>query len=289
MRYIIAILGTTFLSVACFAANYFVAPVQGSSADSSLNDSVRELVISAVSENGQGVVDKSDRADFVLQATLMQLGASQVVTMKKKKGTKVVFSTKMKAETTSELDLVVSRLTRAVLNEERPQNNPTVGEITDQEVNQISRRTESREYRFFSFGPFGLTNMNNTNVAYGFAAGYLWEVSPNAALRAEFDFSLATSAPEALYSALFLGANYYFSPTAQTLYVGGGFGYGMTTTNDSQLSRTGGFAISASLGYLFFRTSGTQMSVEARYGQTFAENNSGGNPGQMGLSLGIHY
>ncbi|MCB0420212.1 MAG: hypothetical protein KDD61_04405 [Bdellovibrionales bacterium] len=276
------------LSSVAFAENYYLYPVQTSRVDGELGKAVLDLMTTSLNEEGHQVVPQKEGSEAQMKASITRLGNSYTVSLRLAKEGKVTYAAKLKANGEEELDTVVSRLVRSALNKSQTANSKRIGEITDKEVTEVSRRTETRHYTYFGLGPFGLTHLEAPGVGYYLSYGHLWEVTPNAAIKIMGEGSFVSSGETASLIALSGGANYYFSPDTTAFFIGADLGYGGAATTASGVDSVAGFALGATLGVTFFRTAATQMSLSLR-AQTILAENQKGNPFQGGLILGFHY
>lgn len=161
-----------------------------------------------------------------------------------------------------------------------------VGEIRD--TDRIYRRVESRDYSFFSFGPSVFNNLDADNTGVGLAYGHIWETTTWAAVKASIDGAFHFEDTYASVVTGTLGANFYFTPSSISPYIGFELGYGGAVTDADEIDNVAGWAGGATLGLALFRTSSTQMHITARYLQIFKDNDEG-QPSQATFGLGIAF
>jgi hypothetical protein len=221
--------GVACLVVLLFAAGtarasaYYVDPVEGPNQDDALLATLRSLIEGAVSEAGGGISETLDGSDFELKTRLLRLGDDYIVLMSRRTVDtgKTVFMAKLKARTVEELDLVTTRLTRAVLKGKEPEADTKVGEVLPSEQQRLDGpRFETRSSTYFGMGPYVFTNMGlpaPDSPAYSFTFGRQWEVAPQASINLDYD---AAFRDFAFLEAIELGGCYYFMDGPVTPFAG---------------------------------------------------------------------
>ena len=135
--------------------------------------------------------------------------------------------------------------------------NDRIGEIEAGEEDKLQRRRKAKIFNAAGFGPAGLANMSSESVSYNLYYGVLWEVNPQAAIKAigeaSSDFADAT-----LFTAN-LGANYYLLNNDISPYLGGDLGFGFGIGEDDNAF---GFDVGTVIGVQLFRLTDTQMNIE---------------------------
>jgi len=267
------------------AATYFVNEVKSSDANPELVHSLKSLVTSAVSNAGGEVSDNEASADYTLRTDLVKLGQAYVLTVTKIKKNGQTYSSRQKAASVEELDDAADRAVRAAIVASPAKKDLRVGEVKEREENELRRRINSKNFTYFGFGPAGLANLGVSQIAYDFSLGYLWEVTPNAAIKVAGDF--VTSADMKTYFLMGeLGLHYYLMDTDASPYIGAFLGFGGSASATSSATTIGGLGGSLGLGYLFFRTSSTQFDVFLGYSEIFG-NNTIGTPGYYSVKIGV--
>ncbi|MFP4415663.1 MAG: hypothetical protein ACLFSB_00175 [Chitinispirillaceae bacterium] len=130
------------------------------------------------------------------------------------------------------------------------------------------------------FGPAGFANVGESNLSYDFFGGLLWEVNPQAAIKAIGD--ITTDFSNVTMITANVGANFYpivenISPVFGAMF---GFGYAFGTSHEF------GFDVGVSGGVILFRTATTQMTVEG-HGIFLLSEMEDGFPTKFGGRLGI--
>ena len=270
-------------SVTSQATSYFVADVK--SQDGSVNDSLKSLITSAVSNAGGQVATSPATADFVLKSEVVKLGQAYVLTVTRMKNDAPLNSSRQKAAAVEELDDAADRAVRAAMLSTQPKKDLRVGEVKQREEDQLRRRIKSLNLVYFGIGPATFNNMGTQPLSYDLALGYNWEVTPNSAIRILAD-GVMSNDWKSYFADLELGLNYMFTDEASSPYVGGLLGFGFSGSNASSATTIGGFSGTIGLGWLFFRTSSTQLDLFASYSTIFG-NNTIGAPGVYGLRVGV--
>lgn len=154
-----------------------------------------------------------------------------------------------------------------------------VGNIPSDKREKIKSRVESLSFKTFGFGPAWIPSGSNKKMFYGVNYGYNWDVSEHGEIRAGF-FGSAPSEGSGYFVSGGIGGSFFFSTSNISPILGGEFGIGAMKDGDTSYS---GFAYEAHGGLRFFRTSNTQLSLEAFY-RNIAKT---GSPGMSGLSFSI--
>lgn len=288
MRGLLISLLSIFFSFSIAAESFYVMPVKARRVDKDISATIKDLIETALGEEGHQVSNSQAEADGLMKATISRLGNSYTVSLRLIRNSKVKYNSKLKANGEDELDTVVTRLVRGAVKGKQAKSTKRIGEITDNEVTEVSKRTESRHYTYFGLGPYGLSKMGTPGVGYYAAYGHIWEVTPNSGIKLMGEGSFLSNDETASIVSLSGGANYYFSADTTSFFVGADLGYGGAATTAKGIDSVAGFALGASVGVTFFRTSATQMSLTARIQGIMADNNEG-NPYHGGLILGFHY
>lgn len=270
----------TLIALLSFAGaeTVFIDPVSG---DAGLAPTVQALMANTTEKLGYKVTTDRAAADRVLAGQLLSLGSSRMVTIRQLKDNATVSTAEGKTATVESLDSLVSLLVTEAFKGPQVQKKHVseVGSIREDEVKQIERRKESRNYKSFGFGPSGLLNLESEELAYLFHVGYIWEVAEKAAVKVKNDYVFDFAG--AFLMSLTLGANYYFTATNISPFAGFDFGYGLALPDDGDVR--GGFALGGSLGLALFRTSTTQLMADVNYQALLKE----GGPGKISLGISI--
>jgi hypothetical protein len=267
------------------AAAYFVSDVRTSDADPNLAKSVKSLVTSSVTSAGEQVADTEASADYVLRSDLVKLGGSYILTVTKTRQGQPLYTSKQKAATVEELDDASDRAVRAAIIGTPTKKDTRVGEVRPQDENKIRQRILSRSTTYFGFGPAEFVSMGDTKLAYDFALGHNWEVTPQAQIRILGNI-VSSSDWKTYYGDALLGLNLFLNDEDTSPYLGAGLGFGFSGSAYSSATTLGSFAAMAGIGCQFFRTSSTQFDIFAGYSTQFA-NNTIGTPGAFGLRIGV--
>jgi hypothetical protein len=129
-------------------------------------------------------------------------------------------------------------------------------EVEDRDA--LTERRESKRFGMGGFGPATLNSIDSDPLSYDFYGGYIWEVSPMAAVKGLAD--ITTDFNKAALMSANLGANFYPVAADVSPFVGADLGLGVIT---SEGDADFGFVAGASIGAQLFRLSTTQMNLEA--------------------------
>lgn len=145
-----------------------------------------------------------------------------------------------------------------------------VGNIQDDEVDQIQRRQKSLHLTAVGFGPFTSGNLGKGNLMYGASIGKHWEVSTTGEILAEL---VGAANSQGSMASGHLGFNFIpmtgsISPVAGAAL---GFGYGQGRNSAGDRISEGGFSGQANLGLRMFRLSETQMEIMGTYTAIFSQ------------------
>ncbi len=273
------LLSSTFL----FAENFYINPVSGVSIDETVKISSFELLVSNFKEQNLELAKKQDAATFVIDTQIIKLGNSYIVTIQKSKEGSVLLSKKMKVASIEELDKAINRLSRSIVLEKDPNQEIRVGEITNEEQNKISKRTESFDFRTFAFGITQFTNLrtptkSSPNIYLG--TGYQFDVTEQSFIHLLGELTWRQTSPWATMWNAGLGYGHYFKNSQYAPYFSFDVGYGGALCNG--LESQSGLTLGTQLGYGMFRTSTKQLNISARYLHLFKANKEG-EPSFLGL------
>ena len=139
-----------------------------------------------------------------------------------------------------------------------------VGDIEDDEVDQVRRRQKSLSLTSFGFGPFGSSNIGRGQMLYGASYGRHWEVSTIGEIVAEVK---GAANGHAGFGAADLGFNIIPMTGSISPVVGLAFGagYGAGQDRNDVSIRHGGFSLQGNLGLRMFRLADTQMEIMGTY------------------------
>ncbi|MBP5248235.1 MAG: hypothetical protein J6Z31_10330 [Fibrobacter sp.] len=250
------------------------------------SQTVQMLVRDAVLQNGDSPVEESEN---LLKISLMPLGNSIVVVGELEKRGTAKNSSKLKAESIDELDVVLERVTTAVLKSENAKSNEEVGKITEQEKDEVVDRKGVRKYKSFGIGP-ALWHDTHAKAKFLFAfdAKVLFEVAPQWAIMMQGDYAFSVN-PLINHMDIVVGPRYYFTATRFSPFVGLGFGVGAFLHDVSDQDRHSyGFAASAQTGLVMFRTSAAQLEMGLHYGYILDGFDPTEGAGKAGLYLGLN-
>jgi len=267
------------------SATYFVYDVKTADGSPELARSLKSLVVSAVGSAGGEVIETAAQADFDLRVELVRLGQAYVLTVTQSKHGAAPYGSRQKAASLEELDEAIDRAVRAALLSTPAKQDVRVGEVRERDEQQLQRRIRARNAKYFGFGPAGLTNLGTSALSYEIALGYLWEVTPNSAIRA-LGNGVWTGDFRTYFFMAQLGLNYYFSDASSSPYLAFGFGFAASGSGTTTATSIGGFAGTAGWGWQFFRTSTNQLDLFAGYSGIFG-NNTIGAPGYYGARIGV--
>lgn len=287
MKNLILLLSSLCFTTQVFAASYFVGEVRSSDSNPQLSQSLKSLVTSSVSSAGGSVEPVEQNADYILRTDLIQLGGSYILTVTKFKKSEAVFTSKQKAANVEQLDDASDRAVRAAILGTPTKTDLRVGEVKPQDEHKLEARIKSHNTSYFGFGAGGLSNMGDSALAYDFAFGHNWEVTPHTQIKVLGEI-FAASDWSAYLGDIQLGLNLFLTDADTSPYFGFGLGFAGSGGGSSSATTLGGFAGSAGIGVQFFRTSSTQFDIFAGYTAEFV-NNSIGTPGAFGFRIGVLY
>lgn len=154
-----------------------------------------------------------------------------------------------------------------------------VGEIEDDEIDQVQRRQKTLNHTIFGFGPAGSTNVGENAMLYALTYGYRWEVTTNSEIASEF---MGSTNSKGFFGNWTLGFNYMPSRGSVSPIFGLGFGLGAANGNEKSSS---GFSGQLNAGVRLFRLAVTQMELMGSYATIFSDQNHA----VYGLQLRILY
>lgn len=279
-----------FLANSVFASNYYVTEVKSTSADPQLRNSIFDYIRAEIKRNDQKVVDDKSSADFILDTDLIRFGDKYILQMSEYQpgADKPLRIEKFEAQHVEELDITVGRLVRAMLEQRDIKTTAAFGEITEKEKTVMVDRTEIKRSQYFALGPFWFYGVHESEVGGYLALGQILDVTPRASIKYMLEGSLDSfKNPEVSFVTANVGGNFYFSPTSNSLFIGGDFGYGGVF--GEKVENASGFSLGGDLGFAFFRTAKAQMSLSLRYVRLFldGEENKHRHTGHYGIVLSV--
>lgn len=294
-----ALLTAALLGLAAHADRYFVEGTRGSNVPEGDRETVTELVRLGVSEGGRNSVAKDENdAQWTLSPTLMRLGDAYVLSLQKKnKAGQTVYSEKMKATTMSEMDMVASRLTRAVMSGTSFGETADITNVTKEEETMHTRRVNATRQWAFGLGPGWTSNLRSSGGGFTFLLGFLWGIDPDFSINLSWTINSGRKDDDASFSELSLGGEYYFTRSKHAPFVGARLGYGSARVNHDNCNilqigctedRASGWAGTLNAGYKFFRTSTVNAAVIGGYSQIF-DRTSLGSPGLTTLQIAVYF
>lgn len=303
LRFLFALLVSVFIFYGnpALAASVFVQPPQAENDEGGLRETLYELVKAAVSdESGYSLSTNAKEADFQLRPRLLKLGGAYIVTVDKLKGEKLVFTTKMKAATTDDLDNVSGRIVKSALHETKATEMAQVDDVTQAEETQGTRRTQTTRQWKLGFGPAWGDQMNVNKSGMAFTLGFVWGIDANFDLDLAFRTANFEKGGEsgANFTEFLIGTNYYFSKGRNAPFITAGFGRAgasVSTPNSTPIvnfstDTISGWSVRAGIGYKFFRTSTVNLGVELNYSKVFGESSvSKQAPGVTSAVLALYY
>ncbi len=287
-----------FISHSAFADTFFVESTTGAEISAADKAAVEELVRISVSEDGNhSVTTSKEKANWVLAPTLLKLGDSYLITLQKKdKKDHVVFASKMKAKTMSDMDTVAGRLTRAVIEQKKTAETADVTNITQEEETMNTRRYQATRQWIIGIGPGWSNNLNSAGGGFTFILGYLWGLDPDFGINLSWKMNGGRKDDDSGFTDFSLGGEYYFSRTKTSPFVGARMGYGSAhadtcpifSTSTCNEDKASGWSVTADAGFKFFRTSSVNAGVAASYSYIFDETTRG-NPSLFSVNLLVYY
>jgi len=282
-----------FLSVICFliiptvqAKSFYVGLAVSSGVDTSVADTVTELIKTAVVSMGHDLAEDPKEADYSLQPKLLKLGSAIVLTIDKTRKGRVIHSGNLKAAAVEELDVVATRLTRAVVKGQKVAKAMRVGRIRESEVDTGRRRTKAAKRKYLGFGPSLVSSLGTGDVFYDFVFAYSWDINK---ARLSLFLDLAVGETESVFFMGGLGVKFFTSMEDTSPFFGGEFGFGAFKPAGAITASQGGFAAGATAGYSFFRTSSINLDVALKIAAIMKESSAGGIPILGGLRVGMHF
>jgi hypothetical protein len=265
-----------FYALSSSASRYYVATVSGASSEEDIKVAVFELLTNGLKEQNQEIVTDSTQAEFIVETQVLKLGTAYLITVSKSREGKIILSKKMKASSAEEIDKATHRLARTLVTEVDPNKEIQIGEITQDETTKISRRTETLDFRTFSFGGASFENLKNSHKnmpSIYLGTGYQADVTEQSAIRLNGEVAWRQDPVWSSMWDLNIGYGYYFRNAQISPYVTFDFGYGgaLCPGQDS----ISGMTLGAQLGLGMFRMAQKQMSLSLRYLHLYKDNGLG--------------
>jgi hypothetical protein len=203
-----------------------------------------------------------------------------VFSMSKIKNGVIVSRKKARSANFDDIDVVVKRVSRALVQDVEVAKDARVDDVTEDEVTLGKRRIETIDQRFFGFGPAGLNSLNTSKTAVRFEFGQGWN------LDSQFMLKLGLSGTFAPDTNVFmgdtsLGGDYNFNDKNNSPFLTLDLGYGIANAHHSKNTPTpdretiNGFVASAGAGMKFFRVSKVNLVLTVKYQQMFNRNDDG--------------
>ncbi len=277
------------------ADTFFVDNVQGQDIKAQDKTSVQELIKMSISSEHQ-VTATSSNAQYILTPRLLKLGKAYILNLEKKNTkTNAVYSDKMKSASMSDMDLTVSRLTKAVIEEKSLMQVADVTNITEEETKQNMNRIQNSRQWLIGLGPSWTNNLNSSGGGFTFLLGYEWGLDPDFSVDLSWIMTNGRGDDDSSLSDFSIGGTYYFSRSKYSPFVSARMGYASTSVNDgctffcnSIVETSDGWSGSVALGYKLFRTSSVNIAPFVRYTYIF-DKGTLGNANMTSVMVAIYY
>lgn len=277
----------------------FVRETVGNSVESSEKETVSELIRSAVMEiGGWELVDSASNSAITLSSKLVRLKQSYILIVNKSnsKTKKNIFSSRLKAASFDDMDSIVPRVVKSVIQESSAKRSAEVDTVTESEVNDGSRRYQATSQKLFRFAAAWPQNMNSNRSAWQVAGGYLWGVDPQFDLGLLADFTFGQEHSDMRFVNFMINMQYYINKSKHAPYLIGGLGYGHASVHSKNCNTVlctsddtaSGLALTGGVGFRFFRTSSVNLAVDLKY-ETITKNATTGRPGYTTLGLSVFF
>ncbi len=258
-----------------FAGIIYVAPVEIKGPNPNSFAAVDVLVQDAVTKSGHQITSDKNIANYILTPRLLSLGKSYIFSVQRSnKSGIVVDSEKMKSENMSDIDSVISRVTRASLSTKSATQNARIGEVTDNDSKRNYSRIKTRRSFYLGFGPAWADNLNGNN-GLSFMGGFAFGLSPEFELLLEYTYFNAKDSTSTMNHLMF-GGRYFLTQNQHTPYLLGNLGYMMGRFGDEQSiiftdRWINGWGIGLGAGMNFFRANSVSFSLQGRMTHLFDE------------------
>jgi len=271
------ILCLTCLLVPFFANadTYFIDEVRGAYESAEV---YKELIRSELRGQRQELSNSPEYSNWIVEPSLLKLGESYVASVSKINNGRVFFSQKLKVKTLDDLDTVTQRLVQAMVSNKSVDSVQQVDTVTQNEIKGTTVKTEVERQFYLGFGPAGLRGLSAEGTAVNLAAGYLWGLDNQFALRFGLDWTGGEGDADILNAGL--GGQYYFNLQKHAPYVMGLVGFSWAEANAKAPVCTNlifacdgedkaGWSAQIGAGYHFFRTAKVNLALEAVYTASF--------------------
>ncbi len=267
-----------FIPYYSFAATYYVERIE-SKISEDIDTTITELIGVTINETGSHTtVSNSSEADFILKPKLLKLGNAYIITLDKIKNGKIVFSSKLKAESIETIDSIVSQLVLAVIKENAPLN-----EQQSKERQQKKRQSGTS----VSIGPALFSNLNTDSVAVNVSPALYWDVDI-ALIKLLADISTYHGSSLINFG---IGGQYFILEKNISPFIGGDFGYGfakMRNALSSEDDSARGFAVGGVAGVQFLRFKFVNLELSFRIASVL-DKVERGYPVVYALRLGVNF
>ncbi len=289
----ILVIALALIAELSLASIIFVNPVTIKGPNPTSFSAVDILVQDAVTKAGHQITSDKNVADYILTPQLLSLGKSYIFSVQRaNKSGIIVDSEKMKSENLSDVDAVISRVTRASLSTQSATQNARIGEVTDNDSKRSYSRIKTRKSFYLGFGPGWADNLNGNN-GFSFMGGFAWGMSPEFELLLEYTHYNAKDSTSSMNHILF-GGRYFLTQNQHAPYLLGHLGYMMGRHGDENpgsffRSRwVNGWGLGAGAGMNFFRANSVNFSLQGRMNHLFDDielSNGGADSGQPNIFL----
>lgn len=276
-----------FSATSLYASSFFVENAGGSYVSQADSTTTVQLIKASVGELGHDLADERTKADFILVPKLIPVGSAYVVSLEKWKGSRRLFTSKMKAARFEDMDEIAHRLVRAVIAEVSATKDVRVGDVTEEESRAGERRRPARNAKYFALGPSVFGNLGTPSLAVYLAGAYAFDVNDiMIRIRAEGAFGGGS-----IFADFGLGASFFLSQRDVAPFIGLDFGYGfarMATTGTIFGESVTGFVLAPLVGVQLLRTSAVNLELALR-AAFLLNKNSAGNPMLFTLRVGLYF
>jgi hypothetical protein len=283
----VLVLAGTMASVV-YSAEIQVLPVQGAGISTELQNTAQSLV--RMSVTNAGYTCDTVAYHMQLKVTLVRLEQTVIVSAEKIDNGKSIFTTRLKAATVDELDVVIGRAVSGAINGIAATDNEEIGKVTQTETKEMETRKDVQTYHLFDAGFSAYHGMaiKHINLAYALQGGLIWEVGQHFAPLATIGGSFL-SAEFGCDFEMLIGARWLFSMGRNSPYAGAGFGYGLASSHDNIWTTISGLTGNLNAGCILFRTSKVQADVGLQY--TIIKDDRGNRPpvGRFSIICGANF
>jgi hypothetical protein len=287
---------TTLLGANSFAKNYNLAPCEAKGAETRIGEVLCDVAQDTLVNLGHEVSEAGKGTDGTIRVKALKLGESYSVTATLSKDNKVVGSQKLKSNA-DELDQVVPRLLRSLLQAGDVKEDAKVGEVTHDESEFRKTRKEAKPEWIMGAGTAGVANVNASRPYYHFTGGGSvdWTKFRLAAL---FDFSWHAGERSGNWIDTMISANFFLSDNQSAPYIGPNLGIGWVTRSLAPgegdiLSYLADyqsvFVMGVNLGWEFFRNFESSFALELNANYAFKNVGPRGQPVYFGIRGVVHH